>query len=94
MESFWICYKLFKIGEIATGRLSKVMDARFSKDNCSSATYWPDFKTGEIALAGFQKLSAQLWDIYGICDINGSKGFELAGFKKLSANQKLLPLNG
>jgi hypothetical protein len=34
--------------------------AHFSKENCSLATYLPDFKTGEIALAGFQKLFAQL----------------------------------
>jgi hypothetical protein len=32
----------------------------FSEENCPSATYLLDFKTSKIALASFQKLSAQL----------------------------------
>jgi hypothetical protein len=32
----------------------------FQKENCLSATYLLDFKTGEIAPYGFKKLSAQL----------------------------------
>jgi hypothetical protein len=34
--------------------------ALLSKMNRSSATYLPDFETGEINLAGFQNLSVEL----------------------------------
>jgi hypothetical protein len=50
-----------------------------------SATYSPDFKTGEIAPRQFLKaFGATLRHLSS----NRSKGFELAGFKKLSANSK------
>jgi hypothetical protein len=59
--------------------------ARFSKENCSSATYLPDFKTGEVAPCQFPKtLGATLRRLLS----NRSKGFELAGFEKISANSK------
>jgi hypothetical protein len=45
---------------------------------------WPAFKIGELAMAGFQKLMAQLREILS----NRSKGLELADFKKLFANSK------
>jgi hypothetical protein len=49
------------------------------------ATYLPDFKTGEIVPCRFSKsLGAFLRHLSS----NKSKGFELAGFKKLSANSK------
>jgi hypothetical protein len=59
--------------------------APFSKENCSSATYLLDFKTGEIAsFAGFQKLSVQLRDN---CNPRGPKDFN-------SQINKLLALSG
>jgi hypothetical protein len=47
--------------------------ADFSKENCSSETYLADFKMGEIARAGFRKLTLQLQE---------------TGFLKLPANSK------
>jgi hypothetical protein len=44
--------KLLKTGEIGSGRLSK-----------SASWLWLAFKIGKLALAGFQKLSAQLREI-------------------------------
>jgi hypothetical protein len=59
--------------------------ARFSKENCSSATYLPEFKTGEIAPCQFSKaLGATLRHRLS----NRSKRFELASIEKLSANSK------
>jgi hypothetical protein len=59
--------------------------ARFSKVNCSSATYLPNFKTGEVAPCRFSKaLSATLRHLLS----NRSKGFEIAGFEKISENSK------
>jgi hypothetical protein len=59
--------------------------AYFSKENCSSATYLPDFKTGKIAPCQFSKApKATLKHL----SPNRNKGFELASFKKLSANLK------
>jgi hypothetical protein len=59
--------------------------ACFSKENCSSATYLPDFKTIEIAPCRFSKALGptprQLLS-------NSNKGFEPAGFTRLSANSK------
>jgi hypothetical protein len=56
---------------------------------------WLPFKIGELALAGFQDRqngSGQLSKALGAATrhllSNRSKGFELAGFKKLSANSK------
>jgi hypothetical protein len=50
-----------------------------------SATYLPDFKTGEVAPCRFSKaLGATLRHLLS----NRSKGFELAGFEKISANSK------
>jgi hypothetical protein len=61
------------------------------KENCSSATYLPDFKTGAIAPCWFSKaIGATLRHRKS----NRSKGFELADFKMLLANSKLLVLNG
>ncbi len=60
-KSFWICWKLYKTGKLAKngGRCA----ARFSNENCSSATYSIRRikKNGEIVPChGFQKLSVQL----------------------------------
>jgi hypothetical protein len=58
--------------------------AHFSKENCSSATYLPNFKIGgEIAPCRFSKaLGATLRHL----PFERSKGFELTGFEKLSTN--------
>jgi hypothetical protein len=51
--------KAFQTGEIATGTAFKSggrCAACFSNDNCSSATYLPDFKIGEIAPCRFSKV--------------------------------------
>jgi hypothetical protein len=80
--------KTFQTSEIATGRLFKVVGrcaAGFSKDNCSSATNLLDFKLGQISPCKFSKLLVQLRDI---CSSYRSKGFEFAGFEKLSKNSK------
>jgi hypothetical protein len=59
--------------------------ARFSKENCLSATYLPNFKTGEVAPCRFSKaLGATLRHLLS----NRSKGFEIAGFEKISENSK------
>jgi hypothetical protein len=59
--------------------------ARFSKENCSSETCLPDFKTSQIA-------PCQLSKALGVSAINllsnRSKGFDLTGFEKLSANSE------
>jgi hypothetical protein len=50
-----------------------------------SPTYLPDFKTGEIVPCWFSKsLGATLRHLLS----NRRKGFELAGFEKISANSK------
>jgi hypothetical protein len=59
--------------------------ACFSIENCSLATYLPDFKTEEIASGGFSKA---LSTILRHLSPNRSKGFELPGFEKLLANSK------
>jgi hypothetical protein len=73
-----------KTGKISSCRLSK-----------SASWLWPAFKIGELALAGFQnwrvgsgRLSKALGAATRNLLSNGSKGFELAGFKKLFANSK------
>jgi hypothetical protein len=49
------------------------------------ATYLPDFKTSEVAPCRISKaLGATLRHLLS----KGSKGFELAGFEKISANSK------
>ncbi len=59
--------------------------AHLSKENCSSATYFPDCKTHKIAPFRFSKaLGATPRHLSS----NSSKGFELASFEKLSANSK------
>jgi hypothetical protein len=59
--------------------------AHFSKEDCSSATYLPDLKTGEIAPRQFSKaLSATTIRRSS----NKSIRFELASFENLSANSK------
>jgi hypothetical protein len=52
---------------------------------------WPTFKIGELALAGFQKLSAQL---RGICYPIGAKGLNSPVLKSFAQIQKLFALNG
>jgi hypothetical protein len=73
-----------KTGKIGSCRLSK-----------SARWLWPAFKIGELALAGFQNQQAgsgRLSKAHGAAPrnllSNRSKGFELAGFKKLFANSK------
>jgi hypothetical protein len=64
----------FQNWRVGSGRLSK-----------SVSWLWPAFKIGELALAGFQKLSAQLQEI---CYPKGAKDLKLPFFKKLFANSK------
>jgi hypothetical protein len=81
--------KFVKTGEIATGRLSKVVGdvLPLSKENCSSAIYLPDFKTGKITPCWFSKaLGATPRRLLSV----SSKRFELAGFEKLAENAKWL----
>jgi sarcosine oxidase gamma subunit len=52
---------------------------------------WPAFKIGKLALAGFQKLSAQVREI---CYPIGAKDFNLPVLKSFSQIQKLFALNG
>jgi hypothetical protein len=58
---------------------------------------WPAFKIGKLALAGFQKLSAQLREI---CYPKGAKDLKspflksFSQIQKLFANSKLFALNG
>jgi hypothetical protein len=56
----------------------------------SASWLWPAFKTGEIALAGIQKLSAQLREI---CYQIGAKDLNLLVFKSFSQIQKVFVLN-
>jgi hypothetical protein len=51
---------------------------------------WPAFKTGELALAGFQKLSAQLREI---CYPIGAKYLNLPVLKNFSQIQKVFAIN-
>jgi hypothetical protein len=73
-----------KTGKIGSCRLSK-----------SASWLWLPFKISELALAGFQNrrnCSGRVSKALGAATrnllSNRSKGFELAGFKKLSANSK------
>jgi hypothetical protein len=73
-----------KTGKIGSCRLSK-----------SVSWLWPAFKIGELALAAFQNrrvgsgwLSKALGAALRNQFTKRSKGFELAGFKKLFANSK------
>jgi hypothetical protein len=50
-----------------------------------------DFKTGELAPAGFQKLSAQLQEI---CYRRGAKDLNSPVLTNFSQIQKLFTLNG
>jgi hypothetical protein len=62
----------------------------FQKRIVLSATYLPDFETGEVAPRRFSKaLGATLRHLLS----DRSKGFELAGFEKISANLKALGAN-
>jgi hypothetical protein len=58
-KSFLICEKLLKTGKIgcACFQNRRVGSGRLSK---LASWLWPAIETGEMALAGFQKLSAQL----------------------------------
>jgi hypothetical protein len=51
----------------------------------------PAFKIGELALAGFQKLSAQLREI---CYPIGAKDLKTPVLKSFSQIQKVFALNG
>jgi hypothetical protein len=51
----------------------------------SASWLWPAFKTGEMALAGFQKLSVELQEI---CYPIGAKDLNSPVLKKLFANSK------
>ncbi len=84
----------FKIGELALAGFQnrRVGSCQLSK---SASCFWPAFKIGELALASFQNRRADsvwLWKALGTAPRNllskRSKEFELAGFKKLSANSK------
>jgi hypothetical protein len=52
---------------------------------------WLAFKTCEMALAGFEELSAQLREI---CDPIGAKDLNSPVLKSFSQIQKVLALNG
>jgi hypothetical protein len=52
---------------------------------------WPAFKIGELVLASFQKLSAQLQEI---CYPIGAKDLNSPVLKSFSQIQKLFTLNG
>jgi hypothetical protein len=52
--------------------------ACFSKENCSSATYYPDFKTGEIPPCLFSKA---LGATPRLVSSNRGERFEVAGFE-------------
>jgi hypothetical protein len=74
-----------KTGETGSGWLSKL-----------ASWLWPAFKIGELALAGVQNRrvgSGRLLKALGAAPrnllSNRSKGFDLAGFKKLFANSKV-----
>jgi hypothetical protein len=69
-----------KTGKIGSCRLSK-----------SASWLWPAFKTGEMALAGFQKLSAQLREI---CYPTGAKDLNSPVLKSFLLIQKVFALNG
>jgi hypothetical protein len=60
--------------------------ACFYNENCSSATYLPDFKTGKIAYCRFSKT-------FGAArrhlSSNRSKGFEISSFESFQQTQKL-----
>jgi hypothetical protein len=84
----------FKIGELALAGIQnwRVGSGRLSK---LASWLWPAFKIGKLALAGFQnrqvgsgRLSKALRAAPRNLLSNWSKGFELAGFKKLFANSK------
>jgi hypothetical protein len=57
----------------------------------SASWLWPAFKTGELALAGFLKLSAQLREI---CSPIGTKDLNSPVLKSFSQIQKVFALNG
>ncbi len=89
-KSFWICWKLFKTGEIAIGRLSKVVGAvlpAFQKRIVRRQPICQISKPVRLPLAGFQKLSAQLWDI---CFPIGAKDLNSPVLKRFQKIQKLL----
>jgi hypothetical protein len=69
-------------------KTGKIGSCRFSK---SVSWLWPAFKTGEIALAGFQKLSTQLREI---CYPVGAKDLNSPVLKSFSQIQKVFTLNG
>jgi hypothetical protein len=58
--------------------------ALISKDNFSSETYFPDFKTSEMLIAGFKSSRATPRHLSS----NRGKDFELTRFEHLSVNSK------
>jgi hypothetical protein len=92
-KSFWICQKFLKTGKIATGRLLKVVGAvlpAFQKRIVRRQPICRISKPVKLPLAGFQKLSAQLWDI---CYSIGAKDLNSPVLKRFQKIQKLLALN-
>jgi hypothetical protein len=69
-------------------KTGKVGSCRHSK---SASWLWPAFKTGEMALAGFQKLSAQLREI---CHPRVAKYLNSPILKSFSQIQKVFAING
>jgi hypothetical protein len=80
----------FKISELAlaSSQNQRVGSGCLSK---SASWLWPAFKTSEMALAGFQKLSAQLREI---CYPIGAKDLNLPVLKSFSQIKKVFALNG
>jgi hypothetical protein len=70
----------FQNQQVGSGCLSK-----------SAIWLWPAFKTGELALAGFQKLSAQLREI---CYPIGAKDLNSPVLKSFLQIQEVFVLNG
>jgi hypothetical protein len=80
----------FKIDELALAGFQnrRVGLACLSK---SASWRWLAVKTGELALVGFQKLSAQLQEI---CYPIGAKDLNSPVLKRFSQIQKFFALNG
>jgi hypothetical protein len=78
-DRLWLAFQI-SAQRIGSGWLSK-----------SASWLWPAFKIGELALTGFQKLSAQLREI---CYPIGAKDLNSPVLKSFSQIQKLFALNG
>jgi hypothetical protein len=80
-NQFDCCWPAFKSGWGSA--------AHFSKENCSSATYLPHFKTSEIAPCWFSKAPVQRQEIYTV-----AKDLNSPVFKSFQKIQNVLALNG